>query len=206
MTEIPEGLSGLRTLTPIEALEPLYDLAAMVPEDEAIVELGTYRGASACWLAAGARDGLGAHVWTIDPHDLPGYRTTTGHGPGGLDFTDPDIRADAERQIRKCGLQDRITMIRDFSTAAAGKWSGPKVGLLFIDADHRQHAVRKDFAAWEPHLVGDAVVAFDDYNDSHPGVPRAVSALVAKQLLTEPAVFDRLAVCQCIPLSERKSK
>src|SRR5690606_32065016 len=92
MSEITDGLERLRTLTPVETLMPLYELASMVPEDEAIVELGTYRGASACWLGAGARDGLGAHVWTVDPHDLPGYRTTTGRGSGGLDFTDPAIR------------------------------------------------------------------------------------------------------------------
>src|SRR5690554_7606918 len=87
----------------------------MVPEDEVIIEIGTYRGASACWLGAGARDGFGAHVYTIDPHDLPGYRTTTGRGRGGLDFTDPSIREDAERQIREMGLTEHVTMIQGFS-------------------------------------------------------------------------------------------
>lgn len=206
MSEIPDGLEGLRTLTPVETLMPLYELASMVPEDEAIVELGTYRGASACWLGAGARDGLGAHVWTVDPHDLPGYRTTTGRGSGGLDFTDPAIRKDAIRQIRECGLWDRVTMIQGFSHEVGASWSGPKVGLLFIDGDHRQHAVRKDFASWERHLSGDAVIAFDDYSESHPGVPAVVDALVAKGIISEPVVFDRLAVCQRIPVSERKLK
>lgn len=198
-----DKLRELRTLTPLETLEPLYELAAMVPADEAIIELGTYRGASACWLAAGAQAGLGAHVWTIDPHDLPGYRTTTGRGNGGLDFTDPAIRRDAERQIREAGLAEHVTMIQDFSTEAGQSWSGPKVGLLFIDGDHRQDAVRKDFAAWEKHLSPDAVIAFDDYSESHPGVPAAVQALVDKEIISEPAAFDRLAVCGFIPWRER---
>ena len=119
-----DKLRNLRTLTPLATLEPLYDLAAMVPADEAIVELGTYRGASACWLAAGAQSGLGAHVWTIDPHDLPGYRTTTGRGRGGLDFTDPAIRLDAERPHHIAlghGRQGRP--IRVAAGAAAGRAS-----------------------------------------------------------------------------------
>ena len=199
-----DKLRDLRTLTPLETLEPLYELAAMVPEDEAIIEIGTYRGASACWLGAGARDGFGAHVYTIDPHDLPGYRTTTGRGRGGLDFTDPSIREDAERQIREMGLTEHVTMIQGFSVEVGQQWRGPKVGLLFIDGDHRQDAVRKDFAAWEKHLSEDAVIAFDDHNESHPGVPAAVQGLVDKDVVSEPVLFDRLAVCGFIPWRERE--
>lgn len=202
----PKNLAGLRTLTPEATLQPLYELAALVPPEECIVEIGTYRGASACWLASGAVGGLGAHVYTIDPHDLPGYRTTTGRGRGGLDFTDPSIREDARAQIERCGLTEHITMIQGFSVEVGKAWEGPKVGLLFIDGDHRQDAVRRDFSAWEPHLAGDAVIAFDDYAASHPGVPAAVSALVAKELVTEPMVFDRLAVVQRIPLARRTGK
>lgn len=50
----------------------LRELAMGVPADQAIVEIGTYRGKSACYLADGAAAGNGAHVWTVDPHDLPG--------------------------------------------------------------------------------------------------------------------------------------
>src|SRR5690606_16235375 len=144
----PEHLYRLRTLSPIVSLETLYRLAALVPSDEAIVELGTFRGASAVWMAAGARAGLGAHVWTIDPHDLPGHRTTTGRSPGTIRYEDPAIRQDAERQIAESGFGDGVTMIRGFSVEEAGRWTGPKVGLLFIDGDHREHAARKDFRSW----------------------------------------------------------
>lgn len=198
-----DKLRELRTLTPLETLEPLHELASMVPADEAIIELGTYRGASACWLAAGAQSGPGAHVYTIDPHDLPGYRTTTGRGKGGLDFTDPSIREDAERQIHEMGLDEHITMIQGFSADVGQNWDGPKVGLLFIDGDHRQHAVRQDFSAWEKHLTPDAIIAFDDHSDSHPGVPAAVQGLVDKGIISEPTIFDRLAVCGFIPWRER---
>src|SRR5690606_21305294 len=82
------------------------------------------------------------------------------------------------RQIRECGLWDRVTMIQGFSHEVGASWSGPKVGLLFIDGDHHQHAVRKDFASWARHLSGDAVIASDDYSQSAPGVPAVADAQV----------------------------
>ncbi|HLS02354.1 MAG TPA: class I SAM-dependent methyltransferase [Beutenbergiaceae bacterium] len=199
----PRVLSTLDTLSPLDSMHTLYHLAAAVPSDEAIVELGTYKGASACWLAAGAQAGLGALVWTIDPHDLPGFRTTTGRGKGGLDFTQATIREQAAKQIKKCGLTEHVTMVRGFSVEEAQKWDGPKVGLLFIDGDHREHAARKDFRSWQPHLTREAVVCWDDYAPSHPGVPAAVAGLVKRHILYKPDVYGRLALTGLVPPKER---
>lgn len=201
----PGCLYGLRTLSPIASLRTLYRLAARVPADEAIVELGTFRGASAAWLAAGAQAGLGAHVWTIDPHDLPGHRTTTGRNPGTISYEDPDIRRDAQRQITESGYGDHVTMIRGFSVEEGGRWSGPPVGLLFIDGDHRQHAARLDFRSWQPHLSKFAAVCFDDYDEkSHPGVPAAVAELQRRGAVREPVRYGRIGITATIPARERK--
>lgn len=197
-------LKSLNSLTDESTLATLYQLASNVPADEAIVEIGTYRGASACWLAAGARAGLGAHVWTIDPHDLPGKRTTTGRDPGTIDFSATEIRLDAERQIKLCGLENHITMVQGFSTDVAARWTGPKVGLLFIDGDHRESAARRDMREWQPHLSHDAVIAWDDYADSHPGVKRAVNGLVMRNIITEPDVRGRLVITGIVPPYERR--
>lgn len=200
----PEHLRELRTMSPPASLHTLYRLAANIPTDEAIVELGTYRGASAVWMAAGAQAGLGAHVWTIDPHDLPGHRTTTGRDPGTLSFEDPAIRLDAEQQITGSGYAEHITMVRDFSVQAAKTWTGPPVGMLFIDGDHRQHAVRMDLRAWQPRLSDFAVVCFDDHSDTHPGVPAAVRVLVRRGVVLPPAQHGRIAVTAVVPPRERK--
>lgn len=197
------ALVDLKGLTPVETCDLLYSLASDVPAGDAIVELGTYMGKTACYLAAGAQDGHGAHVWTIDPHDLPGYRTTTGRKPGTIDFTRTEVREAAERQITEAGLADHVTMIRGFSTEVAKTWTGPKVGLLFIDGDHRQHAARKDFRSWQPHLSYDAIIAWDDYAPSHPGVSAAARGMVEKGVITEPTVYGRVAITQLVPPAEQ---
>jgi hypothetical protein len=60
-----------------------------------------------------------------------------------------------------------VRLINATSAVVAKGWKEP-VSLLFIDGDHRYAAVRADFAAWEPHLVAGATVAFDDCNLAGP--------------------------------------
>src|SRR5690606_15850738 len=61
-----------KLLTEPAALDWLEKAAADVPADQAIVELGVYRGDSLVRLALGSRAGNGARVWGIDPWGLPG--------------------------------------------------------------------------------------------------------------------------------------
>lgn len=192
-------LSELGGCADPETYELLRELASGVPADQAIVEIGTYRGKSACYLADGAQAGEGAHVWTFDPHDLPGERFPTSRAnKGTLDYTRPSIREAAHRQVREAGHEDHVTLVRSFSIDAAVNWSGPPIGLLFIDGDHRQSAVRLDFRMWQPHLALHAVVVFDDYADSHPGVPLAVGGLVQKGALTILEQRGRVAVAGAV--------
>lgn len=183
-----------------DTYDVLRALARHVPSDQAIVEIGTYQGASAVALGEGSRNGNKAHVYSIDPHDLPGERTTTGKGPlpaNPVDYTDPAIRRAAQRNIRDAGLDSIVTLIRGFSTDVAAEWPQEEpVGLLFIDGDHRQSAVRRDYAAWEPHLAETAYIAWDDYNPGFPGVIKAVEQLISKGLITAPIFRGNIAVAQ----------
>lgn len=193
----PDVSAAVATLSPPEHYQALYDVAHSVPSDQAIVELGTYYGASAIALGQGARDGSGAPVYTVDSHDLPGYRTTTGVGPRArntIDYTDPAIRLQAAAAIRAAGLDQQVTMVQGFSEQVGQEWTGPRVGLLYIDGDHRQGAVRQDYAAWEPHLTRDATVVFDDFRDAFPGVLAELRRLVAKGVLDEPYTVGALAI------------
>lgn len=145
--------------------DALRALAAEVPADQAIVEIGSFRGKSTAFLAQGAKDGHGARVFAVDPWDLPGNV----YGKHG--FTAPEVREAFERQLRACRLWSRVTPVQAFSTDAAASWSGPPVGLLFIDGDHEEASVLADVAAWSPLLVPGGVIAFDDYDTRrNPGV------------------------------------
>jgi|ADGO01.1.fsa_nt_gi Mannosyltransferase OCH1 and related enzymes len=197
----PTRIRKIPGLTPESVALALADMAAQVPPDRAIVELGTYQGRTALFMAWGARQGQGAHVYAIDPWDLPGERGPYNQNRGGAlgkhrkAFTDPGTRNWARYNVRANGYANRVTLIRDFSVKAAKKWSAGPVGLLFVDGDHNYDAVRADVSAWAAHLAPDAVIAFDDYAATHPEVIRAVDDMVNEGILEPVKVYhDRLAV------------
>lgn len=170
-----ERLAALSGLVSAEVGETLATLAATVPADQAIVEVGSFKGKSTCYLAAGAKDGNGAHVFAVDAWD------STGNVTGRFGFADPSTRDTFEAQIRAVRLASRITPLQGFSVNVAAAWDGPPVGMLFIDGDHSADAVRADFDAWTSHLAEGAVVVFDDYDTpKNPGVRAVVDSLAGE--------------------------
>lgn len=172
-----ERLASLYGLISPEVGEALATLASTVPEDEAIVEIGSFRGKSTCYLAAGAKVGFGPRVYAVDPWDTPGNVT------GRFGFAEPSTREMFEQQVRSMRLWSQVTPLKGFSTEVAKQWDGPWVGLLFIDGDHSEASVRADFEAWKPNLRDGATVVFDDYlSPKNPGVKRAVDSLGLEHL------------------------
>jgi predicted O-methyltransferase YrrM len=141
--------------------QQLARIAARIPADLAIVEIGSHRGLSSCWLISGSRDGHGAHVTCIDPWPL--Y---------GADVVDTDQawaeEGALERWSRNVGSIDGwplVTPLRSTAIAVAGTWAKP-VGFLFHDADHAYQAVIDDYLAWLPYLAPGAWVAVHDFYGS----------------------------------------
>ena len=192
-------LARVEGLTPTAACTDLHQYASLVPADQAIVEVGVYKARSACWLAAGAQAGHGAHVYAIDPWDLPGERgpflPVNNPGRHRVQFTHATTRRQAHDNVRRAGLTDHITLIQGFSTTVGNEWDGPTVGLMYIDGDHNEAAVHADVAAWRSHLAADAIVCFDDYQPRYEGVFAAVNSMVeAGELTIVDVRHGRLAI------------
>jgi len=164
-------LWALDGLLPTEAEGLLLaKLAAQVDPDLAIVELGSYRGKSTCYLAEGARRGRGAKVYAFDPWDLP---------RGDV----PDVYAERyhtsenqqiiNAQVTAMGLQDHVQATRALSHDAARLWEQP-IGLLHVDGDHSYAGVRGDYCLWARYVVVGGYIAFHDYSKKHKGVVRVV--------------------------------
>lgn len=183
----------VEALTEQVAMEYLNLLASAVRPGDAIVELGVYQGASLAYLARGARDHV--PVIGVDPWGMRGAYTKRPHmlrryPPKGQQIT--------EQHLTREGVIDKVCLIRGLSTTVADHWpaySLAQVGLLFIDAVHREKEVLEDFRAWLPHLTYDATVAFDDHDEKFDGVRRAVARLVDEgELVWGELVGSRLAV------------
>lgn len=179
-------------LTSRRAGRYLKGLAKLVPADQCIVEVGVYTGRSLLYMAEGSLAGNGAKVFGIDPWNLPRRSKPKYSSSKTYDY--------AMNAFQMSDAANLIVPIRDYGTAVADRWDGPKVGLLYIDADHRYLPVLEDFYAWKEHLAEGAVVAFDDYDlATFPGVVQAVDELAKLNEVTKPEIVaERMAVSMWI--------
>jgi len=162
-----EELAQLEGLVSEEVGLRLADLAAAVPKNLAIVEIGSYKGRSSCYLAEGAASHLCAHVFCIEAWDSAGNVT------GRFKYADRATRQAFDRQVASMGLGGQITAIHGFSYEAVRRWSRP-IGLLFIDGSHRYEDVKRDYEDWSPYIVRDGCLVFDDCAQKNRGVLRFV--------------------------------
>jgi hypothetical protein len=128
---LPEGVGVL-----------LADLAGQIPAELAIVDIGAGRGRSTCYLAFGARNGGGAHVYGAD---------TTWSIRG---------RQLAWLSVRQEGLRDQVTLLDGAAEDAASRWDGPKVALLHVAGDEFDRKTAT--VAWRRHFADRALIAWRD--------------------------------------------
>ncbi len=130
--------------------------AARTRADGHVVELGRFSGGTAMLLAQAGRASGRPGVVSADIERLPA----------------------AEYFFRVNGLAEDITLLHGDSLALAREWpslvTDPRIGLLFIDADHGYDAVARDLAAWTPYLVEGGTLALHDVGSPDCGVGRAV--------------------------------
>src|ERR1700722_5988908 len=120
-------------------------LAACVPANGAIIEIGSFRGRSTVMLAKVASHyGLGPVV-AIDPHNSPIL----------LDHhADPESSSykDFLNSIHAAGVSNHVESHVAYSTDVASLWKRP-IRLLWIDGDHSYEGAKNDFHRFFAHLV-----------------------------------------------------
>lgn len=137
----------------------LFDAASKVQSGRAAVEVGSHRGKSTILLASGLRDGV--TLTAIDPFDDPRW----GGGPESLTIF--------QSNLERAGVADRVELHRGLSGEAADSWTGPAVGLAWIDGAHDRESVLTDIDGWDRHLVdGGSMLLHDAF--SAIGTTRAV--------------------------------
>jgi predicted O-methyltransferase YrrM len=147
----------------------LYDLAQRVKHG-CIVEVGSYRGRSTVALARGAAAGHSPRIYAVEPHE---------HFVGVLGGVfGPEDRAAFYRNMLRTGAYEQVRLLNTSSEVVAAGWSQP-VALLWLDGDHVYESVRRDFDAWEPHLLPECDLVLDDADDPELGPYRLVQELTA---------------------------
>jgi predicted O-methyltransferase YrrM len=152
------------TWTSREELECLYDLATRLPPRAVALEIGSYLGASSCYLAAGLATVRGRLI-CVDT-----WQNET--MPEGSRDTLEEFRRNVGALLRF------VTILRKHGDELSVAELGGPVDLVFIDADHSYHAVRRDFAFADAALTDDGIVAMHDCT-AYEGVARVLGEALA---------------------------
>jgi predicted O-methyltransferase YrrM len=136
-------------------------LAACVPAEGAIVEIGSYKGKSTVMLASVAAHYGRGPVVAIDPH--------TGPSPTDRVLKVTSTTFDEfQASLKSAGVEKQVEAHREFSGVVARDWKRP-IRLLWIDGDHTYRGAKEDFDLFTAHLVKGGVVAIHDTLNAFEG-------------------------------------
>ncbi|MGH3170470.1 MAG: class I SAM-dependent methyltransferase [Trebonia sp.] len=191
---VPEGLALCETAESYAAAGP-------------VLEVGSYCGKSAIYLAAGIRAarsrGIAQQVVTMDHH-----RGSEEHQAGweyhdpslvdpatGLLDTLPALRA----TLAAAGVEDDVIAVVGRSATVARVWSTP-LGLLFIDGGHTDAAAQRDYEGWVPWVAAGGALAihdvFPDPADGGQAPFRIYQRALASGAFTEVRVEGSLRILE----------
>jgi predicted O-methyltransferase YrrM len=155
----------------------LFQLASDAPAGAQVVEVGSWMGASTCFLAAGLK-GVGAKIFAVD--NFQGL-STCGEDAAWYNRHFQALGAQSTLEIFRAnfaalGLTERSEPVVSDSIAAAQALAAKRgtIDLIFIDGDHSYAACQADIAAWAPFVKRGGVMAFHDFGSRAEGVTRAI--------------------------------
>jgi predicted O-methyltransferase YrrM len=145
-------------------LNTLYDLATACEKFARVLEIGSYLGASSCYLAAALAHQDG-HLFCVDTWE--NQTMPEGEHDTFLEFNN-NTKA----------LAQYITPIRKNSRELVEADIKHPLNLVFIDGDHSYAAVKNDYEKVAPWIIDGGVLAFHD-SIHFEGVSRTIGEALA---------------------------
>ena len=160
----------------------LYRLALKQSHGAVAVEVGSYLGASASFLAAGLSKKKGTKLICVDT-----WRNDA--------MTEGTRDTFKEFHNNTSSYESMIFTKQGHSGEVANLFT-EKIDLLFIDGDHSYAGCRSDVLAWLPKLKNNGIVIMHDYKYS-PGVKKVVEELIEPRTAGKSYAMNNLYWTNC---------
>ncbi len=138
----------IRTHTTPRELRALFQIALESPAGGIGLEIGSYTGASTCYIAAGLAL-KGGQLFCVDTWNNETM-------PEGVRDTFAEFRRNT------LGVKQFVTAVRKPSHELSVEDIQVPLRFAFLDGDHSYQAVKGDFEKVEPWLAEDGIIAFHD--------------------------------------------
>jgi predicted O-methyltransferase YrrM len=136
-------------------------LAACIPAQGAIVEIGSFKGRSTVMLAKVASHYGSGPIISIDPHT---HILATGRDSD----THPSTYNDFLTSLRGAGVEQHVEIHRELSKEVSRDWDRT-IRFLWIDGDHSYEGAKEDFDGFMSFVSPMGVVALHDALNNFPG-------------------------------------
>ncbi len=143
---------------------------------EVVVEIGSARGRSSCFMGLALKQNGAGKLYAIDPHMKTAWN----------DNDSVDTYDILRKNIASLGLTDVVEILRATSNEVARDWNR-SIDILFIDGDHSYEGAKLDWDLFSPFVKPFGSVVFHDtlwdlrpdprYARPDMGVPRLVDEL-----------------------------
>ena len=171
-------------------------LCALVEEycrNGLVIEIGSYCGKSACYLADAAKVSSAVFV-SIDHH-----RGSEEHQPGELYHDVEEYDHDLDRINALPSLIKNLTQARldkyvipiVGDSVTASKIIKDNVSMVFIDGSHTFESARNDFNSWHKKIKSGGILAIHDIYDSIEEGGQAPKEIMEMALGNNFKVLDR---------------
>jgi cephalosporin hydroxylase len=145
------------------------DVFQWLEPNASFVQLGSLYGRSIAWVATRAKQtNKPLKIISIDHGVL--FDITN---PAKQKFVKVTVGPLVDN-LRRCGVLSMVTHIVHDSAKSAYLFADNSLEFVFVDADHRYDAVKRDLNAWMPKIKIGGILAGDDYNSTYPGVTKGV--------------------------------
>jgi predicted O-methyltransferase YrrM len=155
----------------------LFQLASDLPANAQVIEVGSWMGASTCFIAGGLK-GDKAKIFAVD--NFQGL-STCGEDSAWYNRHFKQLGSNSTLEIFRAnfaalGFANRSEPVVSDSLAAAKTLEAKRgtIDFIFIDGDHSYAACKADIEAWTPFVKKGGVIAFHDFGSRADGVTRAI--------------------------------
>ena len=173
--------------------EELFSLVYMQSLSGNVVEIGSFQGKSTFFLGSAVKLSGNGKLFAID-HFKGNIGKEKFYKVGKSDLS--DLEEGFKNNIERFFLNDTVTLYNESTETAIKYIEDASVRFLFIDGDHTAAGVSKDLKLFRRKLKSGAIIAFDDYAPSFPGVIDVVNKFIISEKINKKYLIGRTLVIE----------
>ncbi len=185
--------NNIRGMISNRAGEELFSLVYMQNLTGDVLEIGSFQGKSTYFLGSAVKFSGNGKMFAVD-HFKGNLGKKKFYVVGKNDLS--DLEEGFINNIKKTYLHKTVTLINKPSYEAVNHIKDNSIRFLFIDAGHSANEVSTDLELFKRKLKKKAIIAFDDYAPTFPGVVEVANNFIKNENINKKYLMGRTLILE----------